>query len=235
MSGEVSAPKRRSIPDNQRFGVWKAWAGKCFWCREPVKYPNCEIDHVIPLDAIRGGKADAVRTQFGLLSAFDFDSFENWVPAHSGCNRRKSSIVLDPSPAFSLHLAEVKAKMPLVVATANAIAQDVRKGPLLARLKMAIDAGDITEAEIRELWAGLPVPVTKAGTLQHLQKERLQIAPGWEVAQVNGALQYVQSKGGRFGVTSSSDHHSWVCSQCGNKGPWNGIICLSCGNREEPD
>lgn len=200
-----------------------------------MKYPNCEIDHVIPLDAIRGGKADAVRTQFGLLSAFDFDSFENWVPAHSGCNRRKSSIVLDPSPAFSLHLAEVKAKMPLVVATANAIAQDVRKGPLLARLKMAIDAGDITEAEIRELWAGLPVPVTKAGTLQHLQKERLQIAPGWEVAQVNGALQYVQSKGGRFGVTSSSDHHSWVCSQCGNKGPWNGIICLSCGNREEPD
>jgi hypothetical protein len=60
------------------------------------------------------------------------------------------------------------------------------------------------------------------------------IAPGWMVTELQGHLISVTS-GSRFGVTSTSNNPSWICSQCGNKGPWNGIICLSCGNREEAD
>ncbi|RXH04916.1 HNH endonuclease [Bradyrhizobium vignae] len=232
---QTSRTSRKSIAPHQRFGIWKAWNGQCFWCREPVAFQSCEIDHVIPLNAVGGGKAAAVRTHFGLSNTFDFDNYENWVPAHAPCNRSKGAIVIDPAPATSIYLKQIGSKIALAKATADRVLRDNRKGELLARLQVAINSGDISEAEIQELWAGLPTPVTKGGTLGFLIQEELWIAPGWKVVQANGNLVHVVSAAGRAGVTSTSNHPSWVCSRCGNKGPWNGVICLSCGNREEPD
>jgi|GEM_PF-1845478 len=227
--------RRRAIPAEQRFGIWKAWNGKCFWCKEPVEFQSCAIDHLIPLDAVSGGKAAEVRNHFGLPSTFDFDSYENWVPSHTPCNRRKGATLLELVPATSIYLKQVQDKVPLVKATAERILRDNRKGELLARLQVAIRSGDISADEIRELWSDLPTPKTGADTIGLIALEELLIAPGWKVVQTNGNLVYVESQSGRFGFTSKSNDPSWVCSRCGHKGPWNGIICLNCGNREEPD
>jgi 5-methylcytosine-specific restriction endonuclease McrA len=100
----------RSITLAQRFGVWKAGKGRCFWCREPVLFRDCQVDHVIPLNAVSTNNAAvSVRSLYDLPDDFDFDHFGNCVSAHSGCNQRKSFTLLDPTPAFALHLAEARA------------------------------------------------------------------------------------------------------------------------------
>jgi hypothetical protein len=97
----------------------------------------------------------------------------------------------------------------------------------------AIVAGDITREDLEQLLADLSEIERKADPLGFLQPDHLMIAPDWVVTEVQGHRVSVTS--GQFGVTSTSNDPSWICSQCGNKGPWNGIVCLSCGNREEPD
>ncbi|MDF0523285.1 hypothetical protein P0R31_39520 [Bradyrhizobium yuanmingense] len=78
-------------------------------------------------------------------------------------------------------------------ATADRVLRDNRKGELLARLQVAINSRDISEAEILELWAGLPTPFTRSDTLGFLTKEELWIAPGWKVVEVNGNLVHLVS------------------------------------------
>jgi hypothetical protein len=228
---------QRTITTTQRFGVWKAWNGRCFWCREPVPYKDCNIDHVIPLAAVVDGQAYEVRANYGLAPDFDFDSFGNWVPAHLGCNSSKGTTLVDPSPAFALHLTQVQSRVASARMIAENVARDVKKASVLARIEVALNRGDIAKEDIEALFAGLPrIESKKSGSLLTLvTTDSLHIAPGWDVIESDGHLRVVRTKSGRVGMTSLSRDPSWTCSYCGNKGPWNGIICLSCGNRDAPD
>jgi len=230
------APKR-TITNAQRFGVWKSWSGRCFWCKEPTVFKNCHIDHALPLRAAEneGGMA-TLRALYNLPSDFDLDSFSNWVPACPGCNQSKSDLLIDASPAVALILAQVRSKARLAEAIADGIERDSKKAPLIAKLAHAVTAGDITKEEIEQLLAGLPVLIRKAA---ELPEEVLLIAPGWKIVQrIDGRdLVIVRTAGGATGVTSLSPtaDYSWTCPTCGNRGPWEGVICRSCGYRSEPD
>lgn len=229
---------QRKITPAQRFGVWKVWNGECFWCREPVLFADCHIDHVIPLAAVNSPSREvSVRQLYALDKDFDFDFFGNWVPAHSGCNQRKGFTLVNPAPAFTIHLDQVRTRSLLALRTAERIEQDGKKASLVAKISNAVIAGEITQEEIEQLFANLPVFVKKSADdmISFLEADLLLITPNWEVVSVDGKLVSVKSASGRYGVTSSSNHHSWICSQCGRKGPWSGVLCLSCGNREEPE
>ena len=227
---------KRSITQAERFGVWKAWKGRCFWCRELILFREAHIDHLIPLQAVPDEDLKAtVRKHYNLSPNFNFDGFDNWVPAHASCNLQKSFTLPDPSPAYQIHLSQVAARKQEAAATAKNIEDDNKKSSVLVKVGAALENGDITREDIENLFAGLPVPIQKPETIGFLTQDSLLIAPGWEVVEARGSLVTVRSHSGRFGMTSKSNDPSWICSQCGNKGPWNGIICLSCGNREEPD
>jgi len=118
--------QRKQISPAARYGVWYAWAGCCFWCREPIVYQHCEIDHVIPLEAVSSIGAEKLRTRFALPSDFEFDNFSNWVPAHAGCNRRKGKSVLDASPELLLHLRQVQMMAPVAQGTVKKFATTER-------------------------------------------------------------------------------------------------------------
>jgi hypothetical protein len=228
---------RRTITTSQRFGVWTAWDGRCFWCRKPVEFQHCEVDHVIPLDAVKtDADAAAARKMYSLPRDFDFDCFGNWVPACSSCNRSKSFTIIDPSPAFALHLSSIKSRSLVAKNTSDGIDADRPKAKLLAQVEAAIRAGKISQNDLTGLFQGLPATVKTPDTWSSglPQQQVFQLAPGWSVVRTDGHLQIV-TDGVRAGMTSSSNDPSWTCSRCGNKGPWNGVICLSCGNREEPD
>jgi hypothetical protein len=199
-------------------------------------FGDAHIDHLVPLAAVADDASQAkIKAYYNLSTQFDFDYFENWVPAHQNCNQRKSFTLASPSPAFTTHIAEIEAKKHLAIATTQAIQRDQSKAQLLAKISAAAQKGDITEDEIRRAFSGLPVIAQKSENLGFLVQDKLLIAPGWEVLSVLGKLHTVVSRGGRTGVTSTSDDPSWTCSRCGNKGPWSGVVCLTCGNREEPD
>jgi hypothetical protein len=130
--------------------------------------------------------AASVRRLYDLPDGFDFDHFGNWVPAHSGCNQRKSFTLLDPTPAFALHLLEARALASEAAVISREIDRDTKKAPLLVKISKAIKAGDIDRQDIEQLFAGLPEIVRKG--LGFLQPAHLMIAPGWTVTEVDGLL-----------------------------------------------
>jgi hypothetical protein len=173
---------RKPITDAERFAVWKAWAGKCAFCRELVVYKNCHIDHAIPLAAcsIRADRAK-ITTDYSLPPDFDFDDFENWVCACPGCNLLKSKAIFDASPVFLLMLTVSRQKAILAKAIKAGILADRKKAGLLVKIKNAVERGDVTEDDIRTLLTGLPVIVQKGA--MEIPPETLLIAPGWRVVE----------------------------------------------------
>jgi hypothetical protein len=159
-ASDVPAPrvKRKRVPIAARFGVWGAWDGCCFWCRKPVMFADCEIDHVIPLDALNSVAAEELRRRYALPSDFDFNGFPNWVPTHRRCNQRKRALLLE--------------------ATSEKIQSDRRKASILARLASSIEAGTLSKKEIEDFLSNLPQIIRKGAELPDVH---LFIAPNWEV------------------------------------------------------
>jgi 5-methylcytosine-specific restriction endonuclease McrA len=186
---------RRPISRAARFAIWSEWDGACNWCRKPVRFADCEIDHLIPLDALEADNGPELAAQYALASDFDFDSFDNWVPTCPACNRRKGKVLLDGSPQLLLHLKVVRSKASNARKVAQRIQADQNKDKILGRLASAIEAGAVTEAEIEQFISDLPRIVRKAADLPDV---RLYISPNWDV---------LRSGDGRFvRVVVSSSH-----------------------------
>jgi len=228
---------RRKIEHAERFAVWKAWSGNCYWCREPILFKNCHIDHVLPLDAAsKVGDTKALFGMYALPEDFDLDSFGNWVPACPSCNQRKSDLLIDSSPQFTLHLMQIRSKARLAQSIAEKIRADAGKANLLVKVATAVTAGDISKEDLEQLFADLPGLITKSAAPQ---SESLLVTPGWQIHRyLSGrTLAIVSTPSGATGVMpiSANPHSSWYCPTCGNPGPWDGVICRSCGYRSEPD
>lgn len=170
--------KRKRIPTAARFGVWSAWDGCCFCCRKPVMFADCEIDHVIPLDALSSVAAEELRRRYALPSDFDFNDFPNWVPTHRRCNQRKRALLLDPSPELLLLLPVAQMNAVVARAACEKIQSDRRKAPILARLATSIEAGTLSKEEIEDFLSDLPQIIRKGAELPDMH---LFIAPNWEV------------------------------------------------------
>ena len=76
---------------DERYAVWKVLGPNCQWCKEPVAFKDCHIDHIIPESILTDSeKLEDVLSKYGLTSEFDINSFENWIPTHPSCNQSKS-------------------------------------------------------------------------------------------------------------------------------------------------
>jgi hypothetical protein len=58
-------------------------------------------------------------------------------------------------------------------------------------------------------------------------------ADRWEIVRELASETVVVSDGRFTGVTGSDV--SFLCPFCGSHGPWDGVICRTCGQRSEPD
>ncbi len=65
-----------------------------------------QLDHIIPRDHAKS--LDKIRENYGLESDFAIESYQNLVPAHSGCNRLKSVTLVTPSPAALFTFQQVR-------------------------------------------------------------------------------------------------------------------------------
>jgi hypothetical protein len=236
MKLDVTPPTttRRTFSGPERFGLWKAWDGKCGWCAEPVIFRDIQIDHLIPIDAVRKAEdRQKIIAFYGLPAEFDFASFENCLPSCSRCNRLKSSRTFEASPALVMMLGTVRMLAPLARAIAAKFFQDQKRAKILVRIDAAVTQGDVTKEDIETALAGLPSMIRKS--VDQPPAISLHVAPGWEVIEERGHLLIVSTPSGHWGHTSKSDDSSWTCPTCGNKGPWRGVICMSCGRMSDPN
>lgn len=64
-----------------------------------------QVDHIIPESLLKKPiELALVISDFGLPADFDLNSYSNWMPSCSVCNRNKSNNVFNPSPIIQLQI-----------------------------------------------------------------------------------------------------------------------------------
>jgi len=224
-------------------------AGKCFWCGVPLPYRDVQIDHVFPERLAEKPELDEIKKSYGLGTEFDVNCYENWVTSHQGCNLRKRAELLPNSSSTLFVVGQVQARANKLRKYQTEFEKNRKRERVLSLLRAAVDAGSVTEADIKELISGLPTAPRandKATATVIKLDEKWSIVPGsplhqaamdgWTIHHVSGAIGYVND-GTVVGIVPNvaAPHPTWECSRCGRHGPWDGIICRHCGNREAPD
>jgi hypothetical protein len=73
----------------------------------------------------------------------------------------------------------------------------------------------------------------KPNYLELEKDEELRVPDHWKIVSKNVNMATV-TDGKRQGTTPIKHHgDDFKCFQCGYYGPWNGVICLTCGQRTQ--
>jgi HNH endonuclease len=233
----------------ERYVVFVADGGKCFWCGLPLYYADVQIDHVFPESLLGTEDFEQIKSDYDLGDDYKINGFENWVTCHQGCNLRKRDSLPHNSPKTIFAVGQLKQRASKLEVESKKFATKRRAQGVLGALASAITAGSVKREDVLELIAEPPqVPIGSAEpkVAIRLSKDFELIVPnspaafvesqGWTIHSVSGNIAYVNDGRVRGIVPNvAGPHHSWQCSRCGLYGPWDGIICRSCGNREAPD
>jgi 5-methylcytosine-specific restriction endonuclease McrA len=241
---------KHQFSQNERYTTYMADGAKCFWCGIPLLYSDVQIDHVFPESLLDDKDAlEKIKTDYGLGSDFNINSFENWVTCHQGCNLRKRNSLLPNAPQTLFTVAQLRKRAPALLSESKKFVSKRRAQEVLTLLESALTAGALRHEDVFGLMAdSIRVPIASAdpNVRIRLSREWEVLVPnspaasieaqGWKIHHVTGNIAHVHD--GRVGgvIPNVADPHpSWLCSQCGSYGPWDGVICRNCGNREEPD
>lgn len=224
---------------SERFAVWKTYGYRCFWCREPIEFKETTVDHVIAESVEENlDELSKIKAHYGLPEDFQVNSYENWVPAHSGCNSLKGETVYASSPAMIAVLDKVQKQAPEARKAQESIERQVRSGRLLAKVGTALETEELSKDDLMSLFrATSPPPGASETDPQILKEPILRVsAERWTVVDSARAGMAMVTDGKMVGMTplSAEADITWMCPTCGSYGPWNGVICLSCGRKSDP-
>jgi hypothetical protein len=225
--------KKFSIPE--KYAVWKVLGPNCKWCKTPVEYADCHIDHIIPeklLDDEEQRKI--VLKQYGLDESFEINSFENWIPVHPSCNLTKQGQVIEGAPIFLELLSNVKKNVPKTLEIFNKWENQNKTAKLTTVIEREAAKGSIDKTTVTRIFAGINDDLTPImGLTGSTIDNRVFYVPSNDIWQVTGSENgfYTLSKDAMIGISpiDPSLDSKWLCTNCKNYGPWDGNTCLSCG------
>jgi hypothetical protein len=92
----------------QRFSLWKSHGERCVYCNEPLLFKDMTYDHILPKHLKKDPEErKKIFSEYGLGENFNLEGYENWVPCHYGCNRKKDGTIYDKtSTIFLIELAK---------------------------------------------------------------------------------------------------------------------------------
>lgn len=224
---------------SEKWAIWKTHGPNCRWCREPVSYYSCQLDHVIP-ESISTSEFNKLKKIFDLNVDFEINSFYNWIPIHSGCNQSKKDDIFDGAPFVGQLLKRIGAKYSVALNHYTKMAKQPQSAILIASLERGLEEGIISEEEINHILLDAKVPEDPVqGLIESFIQHNFFILPeeeGWQIIKKENGQNHV-IKDGRFGIAPSSKTPdlSWLCGHCKHFGPWDGNRCLTCGRMSYPD
>ncbi|MDM8552357.1 HNH endonuclease signature motif containing protein [Desulfobacterales bacterium HSG2] len=138
----------------ERYALWKAYDGRCFYCEEPLDFQDMSIDHVVPERFV--GYPDELaqfRRDYDIdenFPNFQVNDFANWVPAHPRkCNTRKGSEVFSKKMML-LILHEVQRRLPAVEKQLTLLRKERGRARIFGSLGTAIENQNFSIADVRE-------------------------------------------------------------------------------------
>ncbi len=130
----------------ERYGVWVAFHGQCYWCGRPLELQETTVDHVLP-ESLEV-KPDDLKGLLDYLGLKDFglNTFRNWVPAHGKCNGRKSDLLLPAAPVTTVTLVGIAKRAALAEETCKEVLANQKRDKLLGKIGSSAESGPHGEA-----------------------------------------------------------------------------------------
>lgn len=137
----------------ERYALWRAYDGRCFYCEKPLDFQEMTIDHIVPEWLIEDPqRLRKLRQEYGIdvdFPGFQVNDFANWVPAHSRrCNTLKGAEIL-PKKMTLLLLQDVQRRLGRVRQELEALSRKRSKAHLFGSLSAAIENKHLTVHEVR--------------------------------------------------------------------------------------
>ncbi len=219
----------------ERYAVFTVHRERCWLCDEPVSLSDMEIDHIIP-DSLEGTRElDRIFEAFNLPEEFTLQSYENWLPAHRRCNRKKRALVFKPTPIIQAHLELAAKSAPKARELEERYGSDRRIDRAVQELCVAYEKGDLNEKHWQKLIA-IVGPFHEQSREPEERGKPILIAPGLEIISDDGLHLMLRGPTGMIGGRPKGEnlHPSWDCPNCGVTG-WNGTRCVRCGQMDDGD
>lgn len=217
----------------ERFAIYVTHGERCYLCSTPVDLKSMQVDHVIPEYLLTKEKelAESIYS-LGLSPDFNLNSFSNWMPSCSPCNRKKLATVFRPSPIIQIVLQQASKKSGKAKALSEKTVSKRRIVNALSVLKIADEAGVLSEGFKKELQPLIEYQIQER--LPEMQDQPIQLMPLYEVISEKNGLKIVK---GQFGVgarpAGNNVHSSFDCPVCGTSGAWSGARCVVCGEMSD--
>jgi len=123
-----------------RSALIEQWNARCYWCEEPTRFTDTQIDHIIPHTVTPDELHDLVQLH-GLSPNFDLHAPANLAPICGTCNRKKADRKLR-APVVTMQLDRAREKQARVINYVRAAVR-ARKGwseAVTADLQLTTDA-----------------------------------------------------------------------------------------------
>lgn len=172
----------------QRYALWRAYDGRCFYCEQPIDFREMTIDHVIPESLLENiPQLTKLRRDYGIdeiAPGFQINDFSNWVPAHARrCNTSKSDSVL-PKKLLLLCLQEVQKKLHAVRDEIAKLDRSRSRSHALGSLTSAIEKNHLSIDDVRAYMVELEAA--------ELAMEPLVITFGISIEDLSGRAEIPQ-------------------------------------------
>lgn len=140
--------KRKSrFSSSQRWAIWTIFGMKCFKCKRPVEFDQCEIGRVIP-ESISKIVISALAKEYALGSDFSVNDLNNLVPMCRTCSKARG---LQPSSVMASWFDLIRVKLPQVEAKVRLIDGDQSAETLLKLLVEKLESGDISPEDVEKV------------------------------------------------------------------------------------
>lgn len=217
----------------QRYAIYMAYGGHCYWCNYLLEVRAATVDHVIP-ESLPPTKLEEVRTEYALGSSFALNDFENWVLSCQPCNGTKSETLLTLSPALILILEKVRRRAVDARKVYQKAKETLSASRIIGSLEAALENKTISPDVIKKLISET-TPSHLLSALTERAEPPVFLFGEWRITKTDGDIAYVTDGhwGGYTYIGKGSDT-GFRCPHCGSLGPWNGIRCLNCGQVSDP-
>jgi hypothetical protein len=142
----------QDFPDSFREALWETWSKRCFWGKQPLKFSQLEVDHIIPESLLKEPeKLKEVLQGARLPADFNVQGYGNLVPSCRSCNGTKSDIIFD-SEQLILLTAKVKSRLKKLDERLKAKRQEASLEEVVLLIVRAQQRGEFSFADLQAKW-----------------------------------------------------------------------------------
>lgn len=177
---------KQDIPPRKKYALWSAHEGICHYCKEPLRYQDVWIDHILPEHLSKTpDKLAKIIEDYELGADFDIRDYRNWLPSHWRCNLGKSGSIYDRGSArFYINIA--RSKVSAAHREEKRIIHSLKQDKLLGSLEIALDEGLLSKHAVHaillrevEMPSGVVEPIIITFGLNYFDLLENKSRPEW--------------------------------------------------------